>query len=354
MEKTATAKPSLGSLSSIKRKAVGAAATEWVKSSMLFGDRTLPLLVQPTVDGIDLKTWARENRDFVETNLLKHGAVLFRGFDIKSIHEFEEIIGSMSKSGAVEYTFRASPRSRVEGNIYTSTDYPADQPIFPHNEHSYSPQFPLRIFFYCAIPAEEGGETPIGDCRRIFARIPKDIVERFKKKGIMYVRNYADGFGLQWRTVFQTEDRKQVEEFCRSKGITAEWVSEEHLRTRQVGPAVVKHPHTGESCWFNHGTFFHVTTLPQNIRDGMLQQFKEEDLPTQTFYGDGSSIEHDILETLRACYHEEMVAFPWQEKDFLAVDNMLAVHARHPYKGARKVLVGMAEPTTWKDVQIEN
>lgn len=351
MEKSTSARPSLGN---IKRKSVSTAQTEWVKTGMLLPDKSMPLLVQPTVDGINLKEWGKANRAFIEENLLKYGAVLFRGFDIKEIAEFEEIIGVMSDSGAIEYTFRASPRSRVAGHVYTSTDYPADQPIFPHNEHSYSPTFPLRLFFFCVIPAEEGGETPLGDCRRIFKRIPTEIVERFKQKRIMYVRNYADGFGLPWRTVFQTEDRAEVETYCRERGITAEWISAEHLRTRQTGPAVVQHPKTGESCWFNHGTFFHITTLPPSLRDGMLAQFKEEDLPTQTYYGDGSPIEHDILDVLRDCYRQEMVSFPWQKGDFVAVDNMLAVHARNPYKGVRKTVVGMAEPTTWKDVQIGN
>ena len=27
----------------------------------------------------------------------------------------------------------------------------------------------------------------------------------------MYVRNFGDGFGLDWRTVFQTDDRAAVE-----------------------------------------------------------------------------------------------------------------------------------------------
>ena len=105
----------------------------------------------------------------------------------------------------------------------------------------------------------------------------------------------------------------------------------------------MKHPRTGESLWFNHGTFFHVTTLTPTIRDGLLQQFDEEDLPTNTYYGDGTPIEPEVLEHLRTVYRENMVMFPWQKGDLLLLDNMLTVHARTPYRGQRRVLTGMAE-----------
>jgi hypothetical protein len=34
------------------------------------------------------------------------------------------------------------------------------------------------------------------------------------------------------------------------------------------------------------------------------------------------------------------------------LDNMLTAHGREPFIGARKVIVGMAEPFCWKDVPI--
>jgi alpha-ketoglutarate-dependent taurine dioxygenase len=38
------------------------------------------------------------------------------------------------------------------------------------------------------------------------------------------------------------------------------------------------------------------------------------------------------------------VSFRWQAGDVLMLDNMLAAHARAPFKGPRKVVVAMAEP----------
>jgi hypothetical protein len=325
-----------------RRKAVTISDQGMVSMDLLAEGRTLPLVIRPDVPGIGLLSWAERNRPLLEEKTLAHGAVLLRGFDISSVDEFERFIGLVS-GGAMEYKYRSSPRTQVAGNIYTSTDYPADQSIFPHNEHAYSPTFPLRIFFYCVTPAAEGGETPIGDCRKILQRIDPEIRERFREKGVLYVRNFGDGFGLPWPTVFQTDDRDKVEEFCAQQGLEVEWKDGNRLRTRRVGPAIFEHPTTGEELWFNHATFYHWTTLEPTARDQLRAVFSEEDMPNNTFYGDGTPIPPEVAEHLRQTYFQEQVTFPWQKGDVMMMDNMLAIHARNPYQGERKVVVGMAD-----------
>ena len=334
-----------------RRRAVSVSSAGLVKVDYLVSHPHFPLVIQPAVKGVDLISWARGDRELIEAQLLKHGAILFRGFDIKLVEEFEQLIVAICDE-ALEYRYRASPRSQVSGNVYTSTDYPADQSIFPHNEHAYSPTFPLKIFFFCVTPATEGGETPIGSCREVLNRIDPQIRDRFRQQGVMYMRNFGDGFGLPWQTVFQTTQKAGVEEYCRQHGIDWEWKEGDRLRTRQVGPAMVKHPRTGEAVWFNHATFFHVSTMPASIRETLLTSFQEEDLPTNTYYGDGSPIEPEVLDHLRTAYEQSMLTFPWQKGDILMLDNMLAVHGRRPFAGSRQVLVGMAEALNSQDIQL--
>ncbi|WP_084624100.1 condensation domain-containing protein [Oceanospirillum beijerinckii] len=334
-----------------RRQAVAISSTSLVKESFIDADRSLPLVIEQGDSPVNLIEWARENQPMLERRVLEHGSILFRGFDVSSLDEFDHVVSALSP-GALEYMFRASPRSRVDGNIYTSTDYPADQPIFLHNEHSYSPRFPLRLFFYCHNEAATGGETPIGCVREITRRVPEAIKEKFKAKGVRYVRNYGDGFGLPWQSVFQTEDQAEVEAYCDSMGISYEWKEGGRLRTFQWGGAMMKHPRTNEELWFNHATFFHVTTLPAKIRDSLMSDFGAMDLPTNTFYGDGSPVEPEVLEQLRTIYREATVMFPWKKGDVLFMDNMLNVHGRTPYTGPRKVMVAMAEAQYGKDLVI--
>lgn len=341
--------PPLKRLGAVRRRAVTVSTEALVRfGSLPIGD--LPLLIEPARPGVDLPGWAASNRELLEEKLLVHGGILFRGFGLQGPEDLSAVIHAVSGE-LLEYKERSSPRTQVGGNVYTSTDYPADQPIFLHNENSYQKEWPLKIFFLCRQQPGEGGETPIADCRRVMERIDPEIRERFADKKWMYVRNFGDGFGLSWPTVFQTRDKRAVEEHCRAKGIEAEWKEGDRLRTRAVRAAVIAHPKTGEPSWFNHATFFHVSTLEPSVREALQAEFAEEDLPANTYYGDGSSIEPEVMEHLRRAYRESTVAFPWQQGDLLMLDNVLVAHGRAPYKGAREILVGMAEPKSHGSVE---
>jgi hypothetical protein len=77
------------------------------------------------------------------------------------------------------------PRRAVasEGNIYTSTDFPAEQSIFLHNENSYQHTWPMKIFFFCLKSATAGGETPLADVRKVLQRIdPKIAISSHKNR----------------------------------------------------------------------------------------------------------------------------------------------------------------------------
>jgi alpha-ketoglutarate-dependent taurine dioxygenase len=168
------------------------------------------------------------------------------------------------------------------------------------------------------------------------------VREEFRRRRIMYVRNYGDGMGLPWQTVFQSEDRAEVEAYCKRIGIRPQWKRDNRLRTRQVGPAIVRHPRSGEELWFNHGTFFNALTLPQTLRAALMAEFAPDDLPQNTFFGDGAPIPDEIILHLQQAYRDVMVEFPWQQGDVVLLDNMLSLHARNAFTGPRKILTAMA------------
>lgn len=325
------------------RRAVPLGRGGLVREGFLPGGARLPLVVEPAVEGVDLLSWAAANREYVRARLAGPGAILFRGFRVREPEAFEQFVRHVSGE-PLEYRERSSPRRRVAGNVYTSTDYPARETILLHNENSYQQVWPQKLFFFCATPSETGGETPLADVRRVLRRIPPETRERFRERKVMYVRNYDEGLGLDWREVFQAEDRAAVERYCAAAGIAAEWGEGDRLRTRQVAQAVARHPQTGEEVWFNHAAFFHVSRLERRVREALLEAVGEEHLPNNSFYGDGGAIEPAALEEVAAAYDAETVAFPWQAGDILMIDNMLVAHGRRPYTGARKILVAMTEP----------
>jgi alpha-ketoglutarate-dependent taurine dioxygenase len=330
-------------LRSIKPRLLNINPGNLVRTALRYEGTSLPLVVEAVVGGVDLVSWATSNQGFLDPKLSEHGALLFRGFNISKISELHDFVTATSGT-PLDYVERSSPRSQVAEHIYTSTNHPADQQIFLHNENSYKHTWPQRLFFFSSIVADQGGETPVADIRNIFAAIPDEIKEKFIRLGVLYIRNLTEEIGVPWQTVFQTDDKSVVEDYCRHAGIRTTWRSDKHLSLAQVRAAAYRHPSTGEPVWFNHATFFHISTLHPAVRSMLFAEFAEESLPANSFYGDGSQIEPDVLDTLRSVYLKEKVIFAWQKNDVLMLDNMLAAHGREAYSGNRKVLVAMAQP----------
>jgi alpha-ketoglutarate-dependent taurine dioxygenase len=299
--------------------------------------------LRPAVPGVDPVGWSRLQRDELDKLLIRHGAVLFRGFGRMGAAELQRFVEAVS-GVPMAYTERSSPRRSVGDQVYTSTEYPADQTIPLHNENSYQRSFPQKIFFLCVSPADTGGATLLADTGRVLTRISPATRDRFQQRGWMYVRNFGGPYGLRWQEVFQTDDRAVVEARCQHNGIRCEWTGADRLRMRARRTAVLRHPRTGTDLWFNHATFFHVSSLPQLIRDGLMAELDEGQLPSNTYYGDGSAIEADVLDELRSAYDAESIALDWERGDFIMIDNLRVAHGRAPFSGPRRVLFAMSEP----------
>lgn len=291
--------------------------------------------------GVKATDWAEQNHREIERLVQTNGALLIRGLKFVGSQQFGTVLKTLFGEDLIQYTYRSTPRTELRGNVYTATEYHPDQVIPQHNENAYSNRWAMRIGFLCTVPSEQGGATPICDSRLVYERIPATVRRRFEEHGVMYVRNYSD-LDIPWTEVFQTSNKADVESFCTENQLSYEWLSESHLRTRQVNQASAVHPVSGENVWFNQAHLFHVTNLEPEVRDSLLGSMKEEHLPRNTYYGDGSPLEPDVLQSIREIYEQHQIRFEWQRNDLLLLDNMLYSHGRDPYSGNRQVLVGMA------------
>ncbi|KYF97349.1 hypothetical protein BE20_38870 [Sorangium cellulosum] len=308
------------------------------------GGGPLPLVVQPAVDDVNLAAWASQERALVEAQLDRHGAVLFRGFGLRSVPEFEQV--AQAVCGELFGEYGDLPREKTGRQVYASTPYPADKAILFHNESSHIPRWPLKQWFFCVQAAPSGGATPIVDCRRVLEALSPELRERFRRLGLLYVRNFTPGFDVSWQDFFHTTDPAVVEERCRSGGMGCAWLPGGRLRISQRGPAVLAHPRTGEQVFFNQVELHHPAYLEAPVRDSLLSMLGEEWLPRNVYYGDGSPIDVETTRAVGEAYERCAVRFPWREGDVLLLDNMLVAHGRDPFSGPRKIVVAMGEMMT--------
>jgi alpha-ketoglutarate-dependent taurine dioxygenase len=352
MEKMERHQSQMSRLRSAKRRSVDLLDVRGIKTGYLQPGETLPLVVEPRADEVDLPEWAGRDKAFIEKSLLKHGAILFRGFNVESAAEFESFAASLCPELFGEYG--DLPREEVSGKIYGSTPYPSDEAILFHNESSHMHRWPMLIWFCCIKPAEQGGETPIVDCRKIYQQMGPTLRDRFEQKGLMYIRNFTDDLDVSWQDFFHTRDRTAVGDYCRKAAIDFEWRQGNGLRTREICPAVINHPQTAEKVFFNQLQLHHMSCLAPAVRESLLSMMKEEDLPRNVYYGDGSAIEDAVMDELRELYWKTAVSFSWQAHDVLMVNNMLVAHARNPYVGQRKIVVAMGNMITREQVACLN
>lgn len=297
-----------------------------------------PRVINQKGTSIDLCDWLVKNQEYYEHELNKSGAVLCRGFGIETVEKFKEV-SEVFPNKLLEYKLRSSPRYSITENVYVSTTYPKDQSINMHSENSYSPESPSKIIFCCITPADVQGETPIADNRLVLKNIRKDIVEKFRKYGVLYKRNLTGFLGMSWEEVFQTSDKNEAEKICIENNMNFEWKSDTHLELNWKKDAIWEHPETGDMVWFNHAMFFNKYSFNQEL----LEFFSsDDDLPNNTYYGDGSEISKEEIENIKLAYKKSIVEFPWEAGDVLFLDNMLISHGRNPYKGERKIIVSMS------------
>lgn len=328
---------------SLKPKTFDMSSEALVRIEQVRPDLAVPLVVTPNLPGVDLPSWAENNLDFIEQKLAQCGGLLFRGFGLRGDQDLDNFLRAI-RLDRMHYMEGATPRVELREKVYTSTEYPSDQWIALHNELNYVLTWPMKIFFFCVTPPESGGETPIADVRKVYERLDPKTRQRFSEKGWMLVRNFGEHMSLPWQSSFRLTEPAELEDYCRKSRIEWRWKDNGNLRTQQVRPAMRQHPRTGEWVWFNHVAFWHDSSLDPTVRSMFLSEFGKENLPYNTYYGDGQTIEDSVVEELREAYRQETVAVPWQQGDLLMLDNMLVAHGRNPFTGIRRILAAMGEP----------
>ncbi|MCP5469723.1 MAG: TauD/TfdA family dioxygenase [Chlamydiales bacterium] len=321
--------------------------------------RKIPLVIEPT-GGISFDEFLKyvdENRDELRAKILKHTGVLFRGFPIEGADGFNRVIEVLGLGEQLNYIGGDSPRDKVKGQVYTSTEAPPSLKIPLHNEMSFVKHYPRHIYFYSDIPASSGGATILGDAREIYEKVRPDVRKAFEEKGVRYVSNYYRHDILldiinkfqrahkRWMEVFETDEKAVVEQRCKESEFAYQW-RKDWLEVVQEAKGVLDHVETGERVWFNQAHLYDYNPRLVgfwNYLGVKLVYARPHTVMHEVCYGDGSRIPRKDLYHVMDVMDQCTIDYPWQKNDMLILDNVLAMHGRAPFKGKRKTLTALTK-----------
>ena len=247
----------------------------------------------------DAPGWAAEHRDALRAVVAEHGAVLVRGLGLRDPAETIAVFERLATTLMTEKEAFARRQVYADG-VYSSATWPANQPMCMHHELSYRLEVPSLMLFACLSAPTRGGATAVSDSPTVLDALPKDLTERFERDGWLLTRSYNDEIGATLEEAFGTEDRAAVESYCRANAIEFAWQPDGELRTRQRRSAVVRHPTTGDRCFFNQIAFLNEWTIDPEVREYLVDMYGADGLPFNTGFGTGEPLTEEIVELINA------------------------------------------------------
>lgn len=340
-------------------------------------EQQLPLVIEPDGDSSveGLKNYIRKNHEDLSEKIYKYGAILFRGFEINSPKLFEEIAMLIDPNLKNDY-LGTSPRDKVAGTdyVFSASELPGFYPIMQHCEMSYLSNKPVKVFFYCDVEPNYGGETPLCNFRKVYKELDEAVKREFEKRGVKLVRNYsASGKRSKlnlwelksWTDIFHTTDREEVERQFRKYEVDFEWKKNGDLRLTHTNNAIAEHPVTKEKVWFNHTQVFNIDAAPieyefihrrqKRLKTLLFKWFitamvslkkittNPEEESINVVFADGSEIPKSYIRKIEETIWKNLVIFPWKKNDMVAIDNLGTAHGRLPYEGDRRIMVCWSE-----------
>jgi alpha-ketoglutarate-dependent taurine dioxygenase len=271
------------------------------------------------IDNINISNLDREEI----INLFKYyGVLLFRGFE-NSVDTFTEFTKSLSKDFR-DYTGGVLNRRVINGDATVLSVNDFNEEIKLHGEMYYQPDIPLMVWFFCAHPAEQDGETILCDGRQFFNELSSPLKKIFINKKLKYLGHLNKE---AWQKRYKTDDLAVVVQTCKRKNLLMQINEDESIDLQYICPAI------------------HLS------RCGKYQTFINSLLPAKHRYknrlcfDDDSEITDDIVSELNEIAEKITTEISWKKGDILMVDNTRIMHGRRAFSdNQRDIYLRLCSP----------
>ncbi|MCG6138437.1 MAG: TauD/TfdA family dioxygenase [Nostoc sp. LLA-1] len=257
------------------------------------------------------------------TNLFQSsGALLFRGFetDINVFKQFSNLLST----DFLDYTGGAFTR-RIIDDDQTILSVNDDQfEIKLHGEMYYQKTKPLMLWFFCANPASEAGQTTICDGKDFFEQISVSTKDLFSNKKLKFSVYMSKD---KWQIKYKTDDLDKLQEMCINNDMSLKVNADKSIYMEYICPAIIP-----SKC-------------------GKYQVFINSLLPTKQLhpeilkFDDDSEIPHDVLTELNEIAERITIEISWEKGDILMIDNTRVMHGRRAFSDkTRDIYIRLCSP----------
>lgn len=367
---------------------------------ILSEEKEMPLVIEATdsKDTLFLQTFLASHSNQIMDDIAKYGAVLLRGFEIRSDDDFEKAVLSiqgmrgigealMSENGRIhagkqKYVLHTNAVYKTGGTLYLGGF---------HSENYYSPDVPGYISFCCLKPSELGGETGIINMQKIYPFLDGKLKAKLEKN------NFFVGKWLISEVVKRYQiSQKRIEEICQYFALPTIGEGKDKF-ILMYKPNVFVHPkNKNKAAQIN---LFEIPTLNTELRKCFMQDYKGKTwfwhrlvwrLPNVVFkileyiyvlfaaffysprnsynivkfklrtYFAAKKLPSIRKERVGTCFTDKDVkdlaklmrkfysSCLWQKGDILLVDNKQVMHAGMPGSGSRLIRAMICNPIAMK------
>jgi hypothetical protein len=240
------------------------------------------------------------------------GILLFRSFDVnyQTMKAFAEKFSSrfvLDKDRPI-----VDPRNKFITLVDPGMHY-----VSPHCENANSPFRPDVVWFCCAVPAAQGGETLYWDGIRVWEEMSEELKDLFISKKIRFLQKFpaADwkrflGSGATLADVKRTLDGIE--------GLSY-WINEDQcVSLEYVCSAVVKTKYNNKNAFANSLISEHKN--PRGV----------------VTFEDGSPIPIPVINQIQEVMNKLTEVISWQSGDLVMIDNSRFLHGRRSFTDTRR------------------
>lgn len=349
-----------------------------------------------------LQDFLKANSEKLMDDVGNYGALLFRGFDIQSDKDFENVILSINGLRGISQAFMAEHgRENVDGLKYvlhTNTVYKTGGTLYLggfHSENYYTTDVPGFISFCCFKPSNLGGETGLVNMEKVYDKLDDELKKKLENNPYFVEKWLVSEVAKRYEI-----DPKAVEDICRQFELPIVGEGENKL-ILMYKPSVFLHPITQKKAL--QINFFSLPTLDSILRKCFLKDYQGNAWFWHRFVWEIPSFIFKIIENVsiffislfhspkelfqiieskwktdrafkklnkklikvNSCFSEKDIndlaremrnfycSINWQKGDILLVDNRKVAHAGMPGSGPRKIRALISNPLKMKYSQAQ-